>query len=215
MEKVGCYISLHWIGLLKNSKTKRRKMGIFCYCPGSNWGPSVCKTDVITTTPQQLVYSMVFVIYINKFIYCPICIFYGLHLDTSTFLFLYFFTWTFFFFFLVFSNLTSYWTFWLYFSYIIIIIVFILKSLKVKINKHQWKLIEIDKSRANLVQIKLENRIKECSRFYMSMSIKGPGWWWVNRNSNQRSREKWANEANEQRLHENSKTCKMCSLEWL
>ena len=25
-----------------------------CCCPGSNWGPSVCKTDVITTTPQQL-----------------------------------------------------------------------------------------------------------------------------------------------------------------
>ena len=25
-----------------------------CCCPGSNWGPLVCKTNVITTTPQQL-----------------------------------------------------------------------------------------------------------------------------------------------------------------
>ena len=42
----------------KKKKKKKNKMEvklIGCCCPGSNWGPSVCKTDVITTTPQQLV----------------------------------------------------------------------------------------------------------------------------------------------------------------
>ena len=27
-------------------------------CPGSNWGPSACKADVITTTPQIHVYNL-------------------------------------------------------------------------------------------------------------------------------------------------------------
>jgi hypothetical protein len=35
-----------------NSPEPKRKIN--CCCPGSNWRPSVCKTDVITTTPQQL-----------------------------------------------------------------------------------------------------------------------------------------------------------------
>ena len=38
-----------------------------CCCPGSNWGPLVCKTNVITTTPQQLVHATVqyYLYYIN------------------------------------------------------------------------------------------------------------------------------------------------------
>ena len=37
-----------------NHTKRKKKNRSRCCCPGSNWGPSVCKTDVITTTPQQL-----------------------------------------------------------------------------------------------------------------------------------------------------------------
>ena len=44
-----------WVKKIKKIKQLHKSSTVIgdCCCPGSNWGPLVCKTNVITTTPQQ------------------------------------------------------------------------------------------------------------------------------------------------------------------